>query len=221
MKSNKNLKYKSAFDIIGPIMIGPSSSHTAGAVRIANMARQIYKKIPKKLVVTFYGSFAETYKGHGTALAIVAGILGFETNDERIPEAIQIAEKQNMVVEFSVSDKKMNYANTVNLELIDGKETFNMTAVSIGGGSIQLTEINHHDIMINQKQSNRLVFTSNQPGKVIPAIENRLKSPAFLKIQQLDQESIFLVETDSDVSQKLVAIIKEIPGITAVMSTAG
>lgn len=221
MSTNRKFKYKSAFDIIGPIMIGPSSSHTAGAVRIGNMARQLYKYTPKKLVVTFYGSFAETYKGHGTALAIVAGILGFETNDERISDAIQIAENQGMIVEFLVSDKKMNYANTVNLELIDEEEKLNLTAVSIGGGSIQLTEINHHSILMNKKHTNGLVFTSNQSEMVIPAVESRLKKPTILEVHQINRESIYLAETVSDVSQKLVAKIKEIPGITAVMSTAG
>ncbi|MGX7263604.1 L-serine ammonia-lyase, iron-sulfur-dependent subunit beta [Enterococcus crotali] len=219
--SEKKFKYKSAFDIIGPIMVGPSSSHTAGAVRIGNMARALYKHTPKKLVVTFYGSFAETYKGHGTAVAIVAGVLGFETHDERIPEAIEIAEKAGVVIEFLVSAKETEHANTVNLELIDDQEKLNITAISIGGGSIQLTEINHHSTLLDQEKGNGLVFTSDQPKLAVPSVEDALESPAIIQVQQLNQETIFFVETLSDISQKLVAKMKEIPGITAVISTTG
>ncbi|GGC90985.1 L-serine ammonia-lyase, iron-sulfur-dependent subunit beta [Enterococcus wangshanyuanii] len=219
--SERKFKYKSAFDIIGPIMVGPSSSHTAGAVRIGNMARELYKHTPEKLVVTFFGSFAETYKGHGTAVAIVAGVLGFETHDERIPNAIEIAEEQGVKIEFLVSTKETEHANTVNLELIDEQEKLNLTAISIGGGSIQLTEINHHSTILNQEQGNGLVLTANQPKTAIPCVENALESPEFVKVQQLNQETVFFVETVSDISQKLVAKIKEIPGITAVMPTTG
>ncbi|MBO0441205.1 L-serine ammonia-lyase, iron-sulfur-dependent subunit beta [Candidatus Enterococcus ikei] len=219
--SDKKFKYKSAFDIIGPIMVGPSSSHTAGAVRIGNMARELYKHTPKKLIVTFYGSFAETYKGHGTAVAIVAGVLGFETHDERIPEAIKIAEKQGVFIEFLVSPKATEHANTVNLELIDEQEKLNLTAISIGGGSIQLTEINHHSTLLNQDQGNGLVFTTDQSNVAIPCVEDALESPAFVEVQQLNQETVFFVETLSDISQKLVAKIREIPGITAVLPTTG
>lgn len=219
--SEKKFKYKSAFDIIGPIMVGPSSSHTAGAVRIGNMARALYKHTPKRLVVTFYGSFAETYKGHGTAVAIAAGVLGFETHDERIPEAIEIAERAGVVIEFLVSAKETEHANTVNLELIDDREKLNITAISIGGGSIQLTEINHYSTLLDQNRGNGLVFTSDQPKLALSSVEDALESPVIVKIQQLNQETIFFVETLSDISQKLVAKMKEIPGITAVIPTTG
>ncbi|MGX7149662.1 L-serine ammonia-lyase, iron-sulfur-dependent subunit beta [Enterococcus ureasiticus] len=218
--SDKKFKYKSAFDIIGPIMVGPSSSHTAGAVRIGNMARELYKHTPKKLVVTFFGSFAETYKGHGTAVAIVAGVLGFETHDERIPDAIEIAEKQGVSIEFLVSAKETEHANTVNLELIDEQEKLNLTAISIGGGSIQLIELNHHSTLLNQDQGNGLVFTADLKS-ALPSVENALESPAFIEVQKLNQETVFFVETVSDISQKLVAKIREIPGITAVLPTTG
>ncbi|ALS02264.1 serine dehydratase [Enterococcus silesiacus] len=219
--SEKQFKYKSAFDIIGPIMVGPSSSHTAGAVRIGNLARALYKYTPKKLVVTFYGSFAETYKGHGTAVAIVAGVLGFETHDERIPEAIELAEKQGVMIEFLVSAKETEHANTVNLALIDDQEKLNITAISIGGGSIQLTEINHHSTLLGQKKGNGLVFTSDQPKLAVSGVEDALENPTFVQIQQLNKETIFFVETFSDISQKLVAKIKGIPGVTAVIPTTG
>lgn len=217
---SKIIRYKSAFDIIGPIMIGPSSSHTAGAVKIGKMAKELYKQVPKKLVVTFFGSFAETYKGHGTAIAIVAGVLGFDTNDERIPNAIEIAEKQGVSIEFLTSSKETEHANTVNLELIGETEKLNLTAISIGGGSIQLTEINHHSTLKNQTIRNGLVFTADKKS-ALSCIEDTLESPEVVEVQQLNQETVFFVETVSDISQKLIARIKKIPGITAVLPTTG
>lgn len=219
--SNRKFKYKSAFDIIGPIMVGPSSSHTAGAVKIGNMARKLYKQLPQKIIVTFFGSFAETYKGHGTAVAIVAGVLDFETNDERIPEAITLAEEQGVTIEFLVSTKETEHANTVNLALMNAQEKLNLTAISIGGGSIQLIEINHYSTLLDQTQSNGLVLTADQPKKALPCVKDALESPAFVQVQQLNKETIIFVETVSDISQKLLAKIREIPGITAVLPTTG
>ena len=88
------MKYKSVFDIIGPVMIGPSSSHTAGAARIGRVARTLFGKQPTKVVVSLYGSFAQTYKGHGTDVALIGGILDFDTFDQRIPESLDLAKRK-------------------------------------------------------------------------------------------------------------------------------
>ncbi|MBL1225499.1 L-serine ammonia-lyase, iron-sulfur-dependent subunit beta [Enterococcus sp. BWR-S5] len=219
--TKRKFKYKSAFDIIGPIMVGPSSSHTAGAVRIGKMARDLFRHTPRKLIVTFFGSFAETYKGHGTAVAIVAGVLGFETNDERIPDSLEIAEQQGVHVEFLVSRTPTDHANTVNLELIDNAEILNLTAISIGGGSIQLTEINHHSTLLEHSQGNGLLLTTFEPQTTLPNVREALENPEFIQVQELNKETIIFVETVSDISQKLLAKIKNLPGITTVMATTG
>ena len=90
MESNKVQNYKSCFDIIGPIMVGPSSSHTAGAIAIGALARQLFGGTPKSVRCDYYESFAETHKGHGTDFAIISGILGFATDDERVPRAVEV-----------------------------------------------------------------------------------------------------------------------------------
>ena len=90
--------YRSVFDIIGPVMIGPSSSHTAGAARIGRVARSVFGREPKQIVVSLYGSFAETYKGHGTDVAIIGGLLDFDTFDERIKDSIRLAEEKAVAV---------------------------------------------------------------------------------------------------------------------------
>lgn len=214
----KELKYKSAFDIIGPIMVGPSSSHTAGAVRIGKIAHELFKVNPEKLTVTLYGSFAETYKGHGTALAIVAGVLGFDTQDERIPNSIEIAESQGIEIEFITSNIKVPHANTVNLNLATAETELNLTAISIGGGSIQLTEISNQ--FINQDKVSILLTTQNVTATRL-ALERDLENPIMVYLQDIAQESVFLVHTDSGISQILLSKLKKVPGVTAVITTTG
>ena len=109
------MKYRSAFDIIGPVMIGPSSSHTAGAARIGRVARTLFEKQPTKAVISLYGSFAKTYKGHGTDLALVAGILDFDTFDERIKESLEIARKKKMKITFREEEAVPEHPNTAKI----------------------------------------------------------------------------------------------------------
>ena len=214
----REFKYKSAFDIIGPIMVGPSSSHTAGAVRIGKMAHELFKADPTKLTVTFFGSFAETYKGHGTALAIVAGVLGFDTQDERIPFAIELAEKKGIKIEFITSDKVVAHANTVHLNLETAGTELELTAISIGGGSIQLVEISHQNIEQNRVD---LIITMGQPKKAVPVIKRILENPMMTDLQKINEESLVLIQTDSPISHILLAKLKQVSGVTAVVTTAG
>lgn len=203
----KNIRYHSAFDIIGPIMVGPSSSHTAGAVRIGKVAREIFGKQPTKLSVTFYGSFAKTYRGHGTALAIVAGVLGYETNDKRIPESLAHAKENNLAVEFSVSDKTVEYANTAELVLKTNEEVLEITGVSVGGGNIEIIAINHQKI-----SSNSLLLRAKK-NVFIPLIT--VFSP--IKVAESVQENLFLIQKKQGYSQKERQNFSEIPGILAVI----
>ena len=92
----KHLKFQSVFDIIGPVMIGPSSSHTAGAVRIGKIVSAIFGETPTEVEFQLYNSFAKTYRGHGTDLALVAGVLGMDTDDPNIPNALEIAHQKRI-----------------------------------------------------------------------------------------------------------------------------
>lgn len=215
------MKYKSAFDIIGPIMVGPSSSHTAGAVRVGKMARIIFNQLPSKLRVTFFGSFAKTYKGHGTAVAIVAGVLGFDTDDERIPDAIQLAENQGIKIEFIISQEDTEHSNTVTIELLGNDEKVNLTAISIGGGSIRLIELNHCSLLSQDQKGNELVVVIANPDVSIPLIVNMLEQPIFREIQSLSRNTIYLVESISNINQKLLTKVISIPGVVTVLPLAG
>lgn len=127
------MKYRSAFDIIGPVMIGPSSSHTAGAARIGRVARTLFGKQPNKAIISLYGSFAKTYRGHGTDVAVVGGILDFDTDDERIPSSLTIAEEAGMEVTFTIEDTVMDHPNTVKIRLFDEEKELELVGISIGG----------------------------------------------------------------------------------------
>lgn len=215
------MKYKSTFDIIGPIMVGPSSSHTAGAVRIGKMARIIFNQLPSKVTVTFYGSFAKTYKGHGTAVAIVAGVLGFDTDDERIPDAIQLAENQGIKIEFIISQEDTEHSNTVTIELLGNDEKLNLTAISIGGGSVRLIELNHCSVLSQDQKGNELIVVITNPDVSISLIVNMLEQPIFLEIQSLSRSTIYLVQSTSNINQNLLTKILSIPGTIAVLPLNG
>jgi len=132
--------YKSVFEIIGPVMVGPSSSHTAGALEIALAARNKFGRQPDRAVITLYRSFAKTYKGHGTDVALVGGLLGFEADDLRIPDALRLASETGMDVRFVVSDEVVNHPNTVRLFLSDERGKLEVVGESIGGGSFKVGE---------------------------------------------------------------------------------
>ena len=132
------MEYKSVFDIIGPVMVGPSSSHTAGALEIARYARQKFGEQPEKVEITLYNSFAKTYKGHGTDVALVGGVLNFEADDLNIPNAIEIAEKNGIEIKFHISERIAQHPNTVTLVLVKDNKLLEVTGISIGGGSFKI-----------------------------------------------------------------------------------
>lgn len=111
------MKYRTVFDIIGPVMIGPSSSHTAGAARIGKVARTLFGQLPERADIYFYGSFAKTYQGHGTDVAIVGGILDFDTDDRRITDSFTIARKEGIKVRFHTEEAITEHPNTVKVVL--------------------------------------------------------------------------------------------------------
>ena len=129
----------SVLDIIGPIMIGPSSSHTAGAVRLGLVARKILGEEPKQAVIELSGSFARTYRGHGTDKALLAGIMGLQPDDERIRCSPQLAQERGLVFSFQEKEIPDAHPNTACIHLIgaQGQET-TMVGASTGGGNIQI-----------------------------------------------------------------------------------
>lgn len=163
-RSAGSIKYHSAFDIIGPVMVGPSSSHTAGALRLAHLARVIFGHQPTVVEFQLMGSFAETYRGHGTDRALGAGILGFGTDDGRLPEALEVARQQGMTVEFSRASGSFYHPNTV--RIIDRSRGGGTDVIgsSLGGGKVEIVEVDSFPVRISGDRYGVLLWHADQPG---------------------------------------------------------
>lgn len=133
----------SVFDMIGPVMIGPSSSHTAGVVRIARTALRILGGRPDDAEIIFYNSFARTYEGHGSDRAIIAGLLDYKTDDKRIKDSLDIAAQEGLKYKFkSIGNASALHPNTIRLNLIKGEKKIEVLGESKGGGLINIAEVN-------------------------------------------------------------------------------
>lgn len=132
----------SVFDMIGPVMIGPSSSHTAGVVRIARAAIRVLGGPPDDAVVTFYNSFARTYEGHGSDRAIIGGLMDFKTDDPRIKTALEIVGEKGLTYKFkSIGNSSIHHPNTIKLNLRRGEKQIEVVGESLGGGVINIAEV--------------------------------------------------------------------------------
>ena len=158
----------SVFDIIGPIMIGPSSSHTAGALKIARIARMLAKTKIVSVCFQLYGSFAKTYRGHGTDRALVGGVLGFATDDYRIRDSFELAQKDGMEIIFEEMEEDIAaHPNTVDIIVTEENgEISSLRGSSIGGGEIEITQINGCDIRFSGKNNAVIVHQKDKPGVV-------------------------------------------------------
>jgi len=157
----------SLFDIIGPVMIGPSSSHTAGAVRLGLAARAIVGEPIAKVEMVLHGSFATTGKGHGTRLALLAGLLGMAPDDERIRQAEQIAREKELSYQFQQQDLGDVHPNTVLFQVTTTNGTeYSIQGSSVGGGAIQITSINGMDVSFGGEYATIVTLQEDKPGVV-------------------------------------------------------
>ncbi|WP_457638484.1 L-serine ammonia-lyase, iron-sulfur-dependent subunit beta [Oceanithermus sp.] len=153
-------------DMIGPVMVGPSSSHTAGAVRIAWLARQLLEKPPRQVKFGLHGSFAKTGKGHGTQLALLAGVLGLTPDDERIKEAPEIARQSGLQYAFEEVELGDVHPNTVRIWLSSEGENHVVTGSSIGGGLVRIWKIDGLDAYLSGEAPALLVRHEDKPGVI-------------------------------------------------------
>ena len=218
------MKNFSVFDILGPIMIGPSSSHTAGAQRLGKAARNIAGDDFKSVTFLLHGSFAKTYKGHGTDKALTAGILGMDTQDENIKNSLNIAEEKDIKIEFIPADLGDVHPNTVKVifHKTDGND-FYVTGSSIGGGSIVITDIN----------GNRVEFTGQYPiiiikhkdrvgmiSKISSIVATSGINIATLRVERELKGEIAtaVIETDTKISDETAQKLSGIKGVVSVKS---
>lgn len=154
----------SLLDIIGPVMVGPSSSHTAGACRIALLARHNLLNPPTQVQLSLHGSFAKTGKGHGTHLALVAGLLGYFPDDERIPGALELAKAQGVDVGFESRDLGDVHPNTVQVTLRNAEESVIVTGSSLGGGVVRIFKVNGFEADFSGSYHTLLIEHEDRPG---------------------------------------------------------
>lgn len=214
----------SIFDIIGPVMIGPSSSHTAGAARLGKMARCIFGNTPKKVEMTLYGSFAKTYKGHGTDRALLGGLLGFKEDDKRIRNAKELADEAGLDYAFIESPLDIGHPNVVKFDLY-GDHNRHMAVVgrSIGGGQIMITEVDGNDMSITGDEFTLVVFHEDRPGAI--SLISQALSESDINIASMRvfrkgkyKDAVMVITTDSVVNPITVQFMRECPGIQDVMT---
>ncbi|MED3646712.1 L-serine ammonia-lyase, iron-sulfur-dependent subunit beta [Halalkalibacterium halodurans] len=215
------MKYRTVFDIIGPVMIGPSSSHTAGAARIGRVARTLFRQQPERCDIYFYGSFAETYKGHGTDVAIVGGILDFDTFDPRIPRSLQLAKEKGVRVYFHEEEAITDHPNTAKVVLQKGEDQLEVVGVSIGGGKIEIVELNGFHLKLSGNHPAILVVHTDRFG-VIASVSNMLAKHEInighmeVSRKEKGKEALMVIEVDQNVDELLLQELERLPNIVTV-----
>ena len=214
---------RSAFDIIGPIMIGPSSSHTAGAVRLGLMARAILGEEVKIINIKLYGSFAQTYKGHGTDRALIAGIMGFKPDDERIRNSLEIAKEKNIEFNLSKVDLEDAHPNTAIIELIGVTDRkIEVTGASIGGGNIIISAVNNYEVQLSGKYPSIIIVHQDMPGVVngvTAALARYNINIAYMKVSRSERgaEALMNIEVDDTISDEAVKACSRVIGVKKVL----
>lgn len=211
------------FDIMGPIMVGPSSSHTAGAVRIGRMARTLLGDEPVKATILLHGSFAETGVGHGTDKALVAGLLGMATDDLDIPNSFEIAEERGLKFTFDEVDLREAHPNSVKLEITGASgRRMKMQASSLGGGRIMVDKLDGVEVgfsgdfhtLIIQNMDNQDNLSS-----VTTALSLARVNVANMSMHRSAKGGsvMMIVETDDPIPGYIAELLEKQPGILQVI----
>ncbi|MEH7110886.1 L-serine ammonia-lyase, iron-sulfur-dependent subunit beta [Neobacillus niacini] len=215
------MKYRSVFDIIGPVMIGPSSSHTAGAARIGRVARSLFGREPKWANISLYGSFAKTYKGHGTDVAIIGGLLDFDTDDVRIIKAIDIAKERGMKLRFIEEEAITDHPNTARVIIGDDKGELELVGISIGGGKIEVTELNGFELKLSGNHPAILVVHNDRFG-AIANVSNVLAkyeiNIGHMEVSRKEKGKLALmtIEVDQNIEDNILHELEKLPNILRV-----
>ena len=210
------MSFISVFDVIGPDMIGPSSSHTAGACSIALLARKMLPEPLLKVGFRLYGSFVKTGIGHGTDRALLGGIMGFAADDRRIPESYDIARRAGLAFDF-VFDKEEEdiYPNTVDISMT-GEKGFRLSVrgESLGGGKVRISRINGVEVDFSGEYSTLIVIQRDKPGVVAhitSCLSDKGINIAFMKLfrEAKGETAYTVVESDGHIPSEVTERIRE------------
>ncbi|MFD1018133.1 L-serine ammonia-lyase, iron-sulfur-dependent subunit beta [Thalassobacillus hwangdonensis] len=216
------MKFKSVFDIIGPVMIGPSSSHTAGAARIGRAARNLFGREPKWINVHLYGSFAKTYKGHGTDVAIVGGLLDYDTFDTRISSSLETAKEKKIKVSFFEEDAHTDHPNTARIKIGDDDGDLELVGISIGGGMAEITELNGFELRLSGSHPAILLIHNDRYGAIASVTSILAKHEiniGHMEVSRKEQgkEALMVIEVDQNVDD---VVLKELERADHILQVA-
>jgi L-serine dehydratase len=209
----------SVFDVIGPIMVGPSSSHTAGAVRLGLIGRATLGEPPLQARLLLHGSFARTGRGHGTHLALVAGLLGLSPADERIRNSLLLAQQAGLQITFETIDLgEEAHPNSVRMELQGQQQTLTLTGASIGGGLVEVTELQGYRVRFSGELDTLVLIADDQPGTVNTIsgwLAGHHINIATLRVKRNERggQAIMILETDQSLPSTLTYGLETLPWV--------
>lgn len=223
------MRFKDVFSIIGPAMIGPSSSHTAGAARIGRFARQLLGEAPAEARVMFYGSFGATYKGHGTDVAIAGGLLDRDTDDEGLPQSLRDAAQEGIHITFEQGKGLFSHPNTARLLLSSAQSgdkplrQLSMTGISIGGGNIEITEIDGFSVKISGMYLTLVIRHMDWTGVIAnltAAMKQYGMNIAYMSVDRKSRsgDALTVLELDGPLSPSLLEMLRATESVAAVQT---
>lgn len=194
-------------DIIGPVMVGPSSSHTAGAAKLGRLARRVWNDEVSKVDIYLRGSFAATYWGHGTDKALVGGLLGFLPHDERIKDALNIARERGMEYRFFAENIDGAHPNSVRFVLYGNDRTMEVVGASLGGGVVELQEIDGFRLSLKGDLAALVTFHVDRPGVLATVTGLLAKHDVNIATMHLYRQgrggkAAMVIEIDGDLKQE-------------------
>lgn len=211
------MKKSTLFDIISPIMIGPSSSHTAGAVRLGLMAKNIYKNTPKSVTFCLYNSYAHTGKGHGTEKGLLAGVLGLSVDDRKIKDIFNSDLAKQVDYKFEYKDNFKYHPNAVDI-IFDGDNKMFISGESVGAGEIEITKINDFNVKLTGKYNTVLLVYKDKPGMISQV--SSLLQYHNINIASLNcdrrgkgREASMIISVDGNIHSEIIDNIEEIPEV--------
>ena len=210
------------FDIIGPVMVGPSSSHTAGAVRIGLIAKKLLGEELKSAVINLYGSFLDTGKGHGTQKAIVAGLLGMQPDDIRIPHSLELAKEARLQITFGEAELKDAHPNAAQLFLTGvSNRQLEVVGESLGGSRINIAQIDGISTNFSGDYPTLVVHNQDQPGhvaEVTSMLSHKMVNIAAMHLYRANRggEAVMVVECDQEIPKEGLQWLLRVEGIVKV-----
>lgn len=210
------------FDIIGPVTVGPSSSHTAGAIRIGRVAKLLLGQEARRAVITFYGSFADTWRGHGTGKAVLGGLLGLPMDSPLIRTSEEEAARRGLRYEIRTGENSRYHPNTVEIEADGESARVQIRAASTGGGSIRLDALDGFDLGVACELPTLILPHRDRPGVVAEAsaaLSGEGYNIAAMKVSRARRggSAVAVIETDGEVDAKTRAALETMPGIDKVI----